>query len=686
MNTEEDIHNIFWRVDNAFYNTWNIEDKKLVKYNGNEKSIIIPKGIEKIEMNALSSKNLESIFIPDSVKVIDTFASNSNNLTELKLPPYLERIKYLAFSDNQIKSLEINSDVVIEDGAFFNNPLEILILTRNAKYARYVEWITSCLNTVKVLEIASYKEHIVFNNLCPNIELLYVDNLPGVFLSHFLKKCRLRGKKNLRRVHIKNEVSSLEKLAIQVLYPKITFQYGDFSKSPEKPVEKDNIPKNNMDVELQERIDKIHQMSALLEEKERSVIENNIAGLLNDYKNAVQKLKPKFGANEQITITFEATDAKTLRKSLLKNLDGIIFNLSSTDHLKKLIEDIKHYKELIHTQIENAPKEINSIEDKICFILYVKEKLGNHNLEKQLIEILDIFQKRVSKEIIQIIVEEKSNLSLESDVETEFKPKIQELYTEAKNYQMKVETYQELLDSLECKNNTELAIDIRTALEIISIFYNSMQNKWNERLQRVIAKYKNKINDIIFNESIETVESPSNIELEIRTDLQPLLKEIQNLSPKAVCFNMLKTEIEEGLNYFTQEENKELKNNAILDILKEIKGLLENEYIEPEIQIKVRNMVSTCLQKWLNELANNDYKILKEIPINEATEGISENIRLELLLLKELLTIKMQMEEYIQNNEDYQKSNSVAVELEENFSLELKQCSGCHRNLINDEN
>ena len=213
-----------------------------------------------------------------------------------------------------------------------------------------------------------------------------------------------------------------------------------------------------------------------------------------------------------------------------------------------------------------------------------------------------------------------------------------------------------------------------------------MQNKWNERLQRVIAKYKNKINDIIFNESIETVESPSNIELEIRTDLQPLLKEIQNLSPKAVCFNMLKTEIEEGLNYFTQEENKELKNNAILDILKEIKGLLENEYIEPEIQIKVRNMVSTCLQKWLNELANNDYKILKEIPINEATEGISENIRLELLLLKELLTIKMQMEEYIQNNEDYQKSNSVAVELEENFSLELKQCSGCHRNLINDEN
>ena len=48
-------------------------------------------------------------------------------------------------------------------------------------------------------------------------------------------------------------------------------------------------------------------------------------------------------------------------------------------------------------------------------------------------------------------------------------------------------------------------------------------------------------------------------------------------------------------------------------------------------------MVSTCLQKWLNELANNDYKILKEIPINEATEGISENIRLELLLLKELL-------------------------------------------------
>ncbi len=647
---------------------WSISDGILYFYFGEEKNIKIPEGTRKVSSTVFYKKELNSVVFPESLTIINDRAFANNHLTKVEFPSSLSYIGRDAFLNNELIELIFNQNIVVFGDAFCGNPIHIIRLTKNA---RYIDWKDDeYLDTVRILEIASYKEHIVFYNLCPNIEVLYIDNLPGISLRHFLKKCCLRKKKNLRHVHIKNEVSSLEKLAIQVLYPKITFLYGDFSNLLEKPTEKNATPKKNIDTEIQERIDKIYEISSLLDEKERSAIENNIALLFRDYKKNLENLKPKFNTHHENSITLNPIDARTLRTALLGNLDTIIFNLSCSDNLKKLLKDIKQYKELMHTQLETAPTEAVSIKDQIRFIIYVYQKLTNVSLENQLKDILNDCGNKISKKIMQML-EEKSRLSLELDVTTNFEKRIQNLYDKAKNYQIKVETYQELLDSLELKKDTDLAKDIKTALEIINLFYISDKNRFNEELQTIITNYKNKIKEILFTENTENKESSSEIELEVRKDLQPLLSEIYHLSPKAVCYNKLKEELETSMEYIYREDIK-ITNGAILDCLKEIKVLLENEYIDEEGKREIQNVVETCLNRWYQELYTNEYEILKTLSPNENQEEISANIRFELLVLKELLTIKMNLEDYIKKSVDYQKISDGIISVEENNPFVLK--------------
>lgn len=650
-------------------NDFSIKDRVVYLYFGKEKNIKIPDGTNIIANSVFTREGLNSVVFPESLTTINSYAFSSNNLKNVEFPSSLSYIGMRSFSHNELTKLTFNQDIIVDCDAFDDNPIHTIRLTENA---RNIDWKSNeRLDTVRILEIASYENHIVFNNLCPNIELLYVDNLPGISLSHFLNKCRLREKKNLRQVHIKNKISPLEKLAIQVVYPKITFLYGDFSKLPEKPIEKDNIPKKNIDAELQERIDKIYQVSALLNEDEKNSIENKIVKLFRNYKQEIEELKPNFGIIMESTLTLESKDINTLRKSLLNDLDTVIFNLSRAENIKKLIEDILQYKKLMYINSVMAPTETESIEDKIRFIIFVHQKGGNKSFKKQLEEILNVFQKRASEEIMQSL-EEKSNLSLEADIVTGFERKIQELYDKTKNYQTKVETYQELLDSLELKNDTELSKDIQTALGIINIFYISDKNRCTEILEKIMRNYKNKIKEILFDEE-QNQETALEIELDLRRELQPLLEEIHNLSPKTICYNKLKEELKESIKNIYKEDFNETQEGAIQDSLKEIKRLLENEFISEEIKYEIQNRVELCLQKWLHELYENAYQILETMPFHNSNLEISDNIQFELLILKDMLTIQMNVENYITKSVDYQKISAGIISVEENNPFVLKK-------------
>lgn len=649
---------------------WSIVCNELVKYCGNEKNVIIPEGVKEIKSGAFIGSGLNSVLIPNSVISIGTAAFAGNNLTKIELNSNISYIGPLAFSDNNLTQMIIHSvSLKIEREAFSYNPLRIIRLTRETKY---LECVGEEMNTVNLLELSNYETHSIFCSLCPNLEELYIDNISGTSLFEFLKKCHLEEKKNLKRIFIKNKISWIKKKVLQTYYPNITFGYDPMTVFSSET--KSNVLKNEgytEDLEVQERIEKIYQTISLLNEKEKILIEKDVALLIEEYKMSIEELKPKFEIENEISMSFQITqsmDVHTLRKKFLHNLDTINVNLAVSSNLNKLMKEIAEYKNCIQTKITMTPNEITTVKDKVQFILYSYQNLENDSIKKELNELLDQFQKRISEEIVQMF-QDRIILTSELDVTTEFEKKIAELYEKTKDYQTKVNAYLELLDSLELKNDSELAIEIRTAKEILNIFYISDKNKIYEDLENVITKYKSKIRENVSFENIKNLEDAIQIEWNIRSDLQPILVEIYNLSPKVVCFYKLKEELNGSLKSFSNTEKEDAKG-AIFDIVKEIKDVVNQGFISAEIRSKVQNLVENCLQGWLKELTTNEYKILETSPIKEVGINLSDNLHFEILVLKELLSIKTSLQSYIKKSTEYQKVSNSIFNLNKSFSFE----------------
>lgn len=75
-----------------------IEDGVLTKYTGDETTIVVPKGVTKIESWVFENKLVEHIYLPDSLIEISSWAfSRCNNLKEITIPPNVKEIGTQAF-------------------------------------------------------------------------------------------------------------------------------------------------------------------------------------------------------------------------------------------------------------------------------------------------------------------------------------------------------------------------------------------------------------------------------------------------------------------------------------------------------------------------------------------------------------------------------------------------------------
>lgn len=633
----------------------------LVRYLGYDEEVIIPNGVKEISECAFMDKRIKMVKFPDTIMYIRKRAFFNNRLTEIDLPSWINLIERDAFWGNKISFITLKNthDVRIERYAFDENSLEKV---RKIGGKGHIVWYDDeVIKNIKILMIPV--NHMYLFVYCPNLEELYIDNSNGSNILFNLKKCKLKDKKNLKKIFIKNEISLAEKIMLKTLWSNIEFEFNS------EIFQEDTLPKlsYNETSKLQEKINKIYQITALLNEKERYEIESNVTLLLEQYKIDLEKCKPNFEITDESSSSLQPTDVKTLENKLKNSLDAIIFNLATVNSVKKLIEDIIGYKKLMDLELESAPMEAVKTEEQIQYIIFAYQKLASDDIKSQLTKTLNQFQERASKEIMQAF-NETSKLSLELDITTEFQKQIAMLYEKTKNFQMKVETYQDLLDSLELKNNSELAIDIRTAKEIINIFYNIDKNRLIEELEKIITNYKNKINEIIANQNVKDIKNATEIELELRKDLHPLLVEIRDLNPQVVSFHKLKEQLSNSLKYL-KKESIEPSNGAIMATIKEIEMVLGNEYLDTGTKSKIHCLVSSCLQKWYDELISNEYKILEDTPLSMGTEKLSNHFRFEILILKELSTIKENLENFIQKSMEYKKRTNEALELDNNTSI-----------------
>lgn len=263
---------------------WSIRNGNLIWYSGNEKEVWIPNGVTVITKNTFEAKCLNDVFFPKSVTTIEREAFAYNNLTELDIPPNIKFIEAGAFLGNKITSIKINADITIDKDVFIDNPIKIVRLTQDVK--RLI-WSGEINYTVNKIEIADYDDHAFLCALCPNLEALYIDNVSNKNLCIFLNKCHLTKKKALKQIFIKNEVSLREKIALKFYFPNIAFVFGynpDIVFSDEPKSNTNSASKK--DIEIQERVDKIYQITNLLNEKEKKQLKT----MLYFYCNNIKKI------------------------------------------------------------------------------------------------------------------------------------------------------------------------------------------------------------------------------------------------------------------------------------------------------------------------------------------------------------------------------------------------------------
>lgn len=140
----------------------------LVKYNGNEKDVVIPSevvnssaGWEKpspvieIGNSAFFQKNLENIYIPDTVLSIGNVAFYGNSLTKIKIPGNVSTIGVGAFQGNRLENLDIPSSTkIIESQAFAENNLTFLELPSTITYIGNAAFAENDISRVRFLENA----------------------------------------------------------------------------------------------------------------------------------------------------------------------------------------------------------------------------------------------------------------------------------------------------------------------------------------------------------------------------------------------------------------------------------------------------------------------------------------------------------------------------------------------------
>lgn len=115
---------------------YEISDKTVVSYHGNEETILIPYGIESIGESAFcKNKYIRHVYLPDTVKQIESHAFSTTDMVSVVFPEGLEKIGPFAFEFTNIRNITVPGTCkVICDRAFhYCRDLKSVIITQGVR-------------------------------------------------------------------------------------------------------------------------------------------------------------------------------------------------------------------------------------------------------------------------------------------------------------------------------------------------------------------------------------------------------------------------------------------------------------------------------------------------------------------------------------------------------------------------
>ena len=418
---------------------------------------------------------------------------------------------------------------------------------------------------------------------------------------------------------------------------------------------------NKHDKDIQELLDKINNLCNYLPDNTKNRIINKVNKLLDTYEKDLDNLKPKFGKSDSDILELGTPkDIRTLKPGLLAELNGIILSLSSVNTLITFLEELNNYKNLLNTSIDTL-SENKTIEGDIKNIIYLSKDLD----DKRSKEIIDKLSKYIDDTINKASLDittilDNNNLVLPDnlDYKTEFKLNISKLYDELYSESKKIKPYKILLDSLtnnkeEYSTGNDIIDIINSTKYIISKLSNSKyKTDLEKRLNQIIKKHIDIINNIISNKELLENTKYKKIEENIRDDLQPLLETINKyayldnyeldkanktnmLSQLLVCIDIIN-------NNKLVELNEENKLQPITSYIIEINNkLISNKLIDNNTKKEIRNE--------LLEKLNDGVALLEDKKI----DTLEEYNQVLGIIMKSIAGIDLNIDQFTQDMEEY---------------------------------
>ena len=657
---------------NAKSSEFVIKDNKLYEYLGNGEKIIIPEGVESVEIDDFRKsvqdiKRFKKVVIPGTLKEIPDRFLRDKVIDKLEIQEGVERIGWSAFHTTPMKSLKLPSTIKeIDSYAFYNCGLKKISL--NPAIERLCNYCFSknnfsrfiypkgagCLDLDVIFPISylQSKIEIIFDSILLNrnfhfpneitstsMELsIIVSNRANFSLNsmymffekmkkngyhHAIQKITLFGYHNpiylaLLREKVKSMGMNIEiemiKEINEDLFVKVTEEKEKYQE--EKEVLQSTNTGTNKEIET--LVQEIKEKSHILEESLREEILSRVNDLIQAYQKNLMELKPRFESENEISLGV-CQDPQSLSLDLISKLQRMntnFINLDANIYLKKKIEQ---YKELVNddSTIENL-EQAESIEDKIQCIKNYALLMNQDNIKDEILKILTEIESHIlipSLDIITLSMEQSS-----IDYKQELERKVDWLYQKVKeNYQF----YQSLCG----ENDTSLGNDMKLLNEIINSLDEKSKKDYQERIKKIKVKYLIEVKKL-------KIEMDS--ELKIREDLAPILKDLKELIPNMKGKKSILDDINEARKVITRRKDQQLD-----DMINELSStLFKMQFEDSTLNDVFKWRVKELIQRLSDMDSNSTLEEEKKKELALIVTDIQNLIRRNLDLLKGNMTGK----------------------------------------------
>lgn len=583
------------------------------------------------------NKNIENLILEEGLLYIGYGAFAHNNIKKLYLPKSVKKVGSRAFNFNPlIEVIFYNNGIKFEDVCFSTNVKKITIIDCDYKYL-----YDFVLEKIGYYDIWSHvKEINIVNNKLSFIEKLKIKYLASIY----------------------------PEIKINILQD---INLDDFIKQ-ETSIE-------NIDNEVNELLSKIYSMIELLDNKTKQVIIDKINFLINEYQTKLENSKPQFNIENNSSLTIEDTSPKALRNNLIFSLEIIIQNLNNKRKTISLSEKINQYQQYL------LGNEINIENDEIFLkikeIVNVSKSISETKYKDKLSELFEKIKKCI---LDNLNVEYVINLTLKNyDIETYFKEELNNLYNEVIDLNNKLKPYLNLLKALEeHENGISLSKELRELEDIFSELIGKSKDELNSEYQKLKERYINilKENILKLKENEFDGLSSDEIELNFRKELHSILERLNKIVPFNLKNKKIYNQLFNGAKVINGKEIAE--KGSIIELIKEINQLLENNSLDSTIKEIVSNKIIFILCYWSGILSNrNTSEIVKKFSSEVGLR--SENLILEVMILKDLYELKFSVEQYIVESQEYDKAISSAgtISVDESDSIKRELKESRHSNI-----